>query len=77
MKDRSSHTPAKPPTVIRERPTDPNWLGVGSEGEGRPREPVEPQTGSEPADVGRKMPGEVPSAPGKPPSRRGRDPDLA
>ncbi|GAA0503804.1 MULTISPECIES: hypothetical protein [Pigmentiphaga] len=75
MKDRPSDTTAKPPTVIRERPADPNWLGVGSEE--RPREPVEPQTGSEPADVGRKMPGEVPSALGKPPSRRGRDPDLA
>ncbi|RZS84578.1 hypothetical protein [Pigmentiphaga kullae] len=76
MKDRPSDTPAKPPTVIRERPADPNWLGVGSEGERRPREPVEPQAGSEPADVGRKMPGEVPPA-GKPPARQGRDPDLA
>ncbi len=38
----------------------------------RPSEPV-----AKPADVGRKMPGEVPPAAGKPPSRRGRDPDQA
>lgn len=74
MKNRPSEPVAKPATVIRQRPADPNWLGVGSED--RPREEAEPQTGSEPADVGRKMPGEVPSA-GKLPSRRGRDPDLA
>ncbi|MFW7345387.1 MAG: hypothetical protein ACODTU_04830 [Pigmentiphaga sp.] len=74
MKDPNRPSPAKPATVIRQRPADPNWLGVGSED--RPREEVEPQTGAEPADVGRKMPGEVPPA-GKPPSPRGRDPDLA
>jgi len=74
MKTHPSEPAAKPATVIPQRPADPNWLGVGSEG--RPRERIEPQTGAEPADVGRKMPGEVPPA-GAPPSRRGRDPDLA
>jgi len=67
-------TSPKPPTVIRERPADPNWLGVGSEDP--PRETVEPETGAEPADVGRKMPGEIPPA-SDPPRRPGRDPDLA
>ncbi|VCU68143.1 hypothetical protein PIGHUM_00193 [Pigmentiphaga humi] len=74
MTSRPSEPAAKPGTVIRERPADPNWLGVGSEDP--PRERVEPQTGVEPADVGRKMPGEVPPG-GKPPSHPGRDPDLA
>ena len=74
MKPDKPDTAPKPATVIRERPADPNWLGVGSEG--KPREKVEPPSGSEPADVGRKMPGEIPPA-ADPPRRKGHDPDLA
>ncbi|MDX3906450.1 MAG: hypothetical protein QHC78_12245 [Pigmentiphaga sp.] len=72
--DPATRRDTKPTPVIRERPSDPNWLGVGSEPE--PREPAESPPGAEPADIGRKMPGEVPPAPGQQ-RRRGRDPDLA